>query len=122
MIQFLLRRLFLLLPVTVGILLVTFAIVRLIPGDPCKVMLGERATEAVCSQFRQRYGLNDSIPVQFVRYLQHMAQGDFGVSTKSGQNVTDIIAERLPMTIELTIAAMIFAVTVGVLLGLISAI
>ncbi len=67
-------------------------------------------------------GLNDSIPVQFVRYLGSVAHGDFGTSIKSGQQVTDIIAERLPMTIELTIAAMLFSTIVGVLLGLISAI
>ncbi len=122
MIQFLIRRIVLLLPVTIGILLVTFIIVRLIPGDPCKVMLGERATPEVCNQYKERFGLNDSIPVQFVRYLGNMAHGDFGVSTKSGQNVVDIIAERLPMTIELTIVAMIFSTIVGIGLGLISAI
>lgn len=122
MIQFVVRRLILLFPVMIGILLVTFAIVRLIPGDPCKVMLGERATPIVCDAFRQRFGLNDSIPVQFVRYLTNVAQGDFGVSLKTGQNVVDVIAERLPMTIELAIAAMLFATIVGVLLGLVSAI
>jgi peptide/nickel transport system permease protein len=122
MIQFFMRRLILLIPVMVGILLVTFVIVRLIPGDPCKVMLGERATEAVCSQFRDRYGLNDNILVQFFRYLGNIIRGDFGISLKSGQNVVDIIAQRLPMTIELTISAMIFAVTIGIMLGLISAV
>lgn len=122
MIQFLFRRLLLLLPVMVGILLVTFAIVRLIPGDPCKVMLGERATPAKCNDFRERFGLNDSIPVQFIRYLDNIIHGDFGVSLKSGQNVVDIIAERLPMTIELSIAAMLFATIVGIFLGLTAAI
>ncbi|MDD5371271.1 MAG: ABC transporter permease [Anaerolineaceae bacterium] len=122
MIQFLFRRLLLLLPVMIGILLVTFAIVRLIPGDPCKVMLGERATPAKCNDFRQRFGLNESIPVQFVRYLDNIVHGDFGVSLKTGQNVVDIIAERLPMTIELSIAAMLFATIVGIFLGVTAAI
>jgi len=122
MIQFIVRRLFLLLPVMVGILLVTFIIVRLIPGDPCVVMLGERATPAKCQEFKERMGLNDSIATQFVRYLGSIAQGDFGTSTKTGQPVTVIIAERLPMTIELALGAMLFSTIVGVILGLISAI
>jgi peptide/nickel transport system permease protein len=122
MIQYIIRRLFLLLPVMVGILLVTFTIVRLIPGDPCVVMLGERATKAKCDEFKARYGLDDPIPVQFVRYVGNIAHGDFGVSIKSGQLVTDVIAQRLPMTIELTIGAMLFSTTLGIFLGLISAI
>jgi ABC-type dipeptide/oligopeptide/nickel transport system permease component len=121
MIQFITRRLLLLVPVMVGILLVTFTIVRLIPGDPCMVMLGERATPAKCQEYRERMGLNDSIPEQFVRYLSSLAHGDLGTSTKSGQQVTDVIAERLPMTIELTICAMLFSTIAGVALGFISA-
>lgn len=120
--QFLIRRLLLLFPVLLGILLVTFVIVRLIPGDPCVAMLGERATPALCSAFRERLGLNDSMPVQFVRYVVNIAQGNFGTSIRFGQPVTDIIAERLPMTIELTICAMLFSTILGVLLGIISAV
>ncbi|MCE1254891.1 MAG: ABC transporter permease [Anaerolineae bacterium] len=121
MLQFITRRLVLLLPVLVGILLVTFAIVRLIPGDPCKAMLGEKATPAVCDAFKERYGLNDNLAVQFGRYLVNMAQGDLGMSLRFGRPVADLIAERLPLTIELTIGAMIFAVVVGVSLGVASA-
>jgi peptide/nickel transport system permease protein len=121
MIQFITRRLLLLIPVVLGILLVTFTIVRFIPGDPCVVFLGERATPAKCEAFRERFGLNDSIPVQFVRYLGNIAQGDFGTSIRFGRPVVDIVAERLPMTIELAIGAMLFSTFFGVLLGLISA-
>ncbi len=122
MIQFIMRRLILLVPVMLGILLVTFAIVRLIPGDPCTAMLGERATPAKCAEFKARYGLDQSIPVQFVRYLENTARGDFGISIKSGQPVTEVIAQRLPMTIELTIGAMLFSTFFGILLGFISAV
>ncbi|HMN14965.1 MAG TPA: ABC transporter permease [Bellilinea sp.] len=121
MLRFILRRLVLLLPVAIGILLVTFIIVRAIPGDPCKAMLGERATEEKCNDFRERYGLNDNIGVQFVRYMGQMVQGDFGTSIRFTRPVADIIAERLPMTIELTFFAMIFSTSVGILLGVISA-
>lgn len=121
MMRFLARRLVLLLPVAIGILLVTFLIVRLIPGDPCIAMLGERATEEKCNDFKERYGLNDNIAVQFIRYMGNMVQGDFGESIRFTRPVTDIIAERLPMTIELTFFAMIFSTSVGIFLGIISA-
>jgi len=121
MAQFLVRRLILLLPVLVGILLVTFIIVRLIPGDPCKVMLGEKATEVVCEAFKERYGLNDNIAIQFGRYMVNMLSGDLGTSIRFGRPVSDVIAERLPLTIELTFLAMIFSTVFGILLGVVSA-
>ncbi len=122
MIQFVIRRLLLLFPVLIGILLVTFIIVRLIPGDPCVAMLGERATPAACNAFRERFGLNDPILVQFGRYLINIAQGNLGDSIRFGRPVVDIIAERLPMTIELTICAMLFSSLVGIPLGILSAV
>jgi ABC-type dipeptide/oligopeptide/nickel transport system permease component len=121
MIQFLTRRLFLVLPVLVGILLVTFVITRLVPGDPCYVMLGEKATVATCNEFKTRFGLDKSIPEQFGRYVISIAQGDFGNSLKDRRPITTIIGERLPMTIELTVLAMIFSTTFGVLMGVVSA-
>lgn len=121
MLQFITRRLFLLIPVLIGILFVTFIIVRAIPGDPCKAMLGEKATKEKCDEFRARYGLNDNIAVQFGRYMVNMAKGDLGTSIRFSRPVWDVIAERLPLTIELTIFAMIFSTVVGVLLGIISA-
>jgi len=119
--QFIGRRLLLLLPVLLGVVLVTFVIVRLIPGDPCVTMLGERATPAKCEAFLDRYGLNDNIFVQFGRYLFNMTKGDFGESIRFSRPVSDLIAERLPLTMELTLLAMLFSTTVGVLLGVISA-
>lgn len=121
MLQFIIRRLLMVFPVMLGILLVTFTIVRLIPGDPCTVMLGEKATEAKCDDFKVRFGLNKSIPEQFGRYILNIATGDFGEAIRDRRPVTDVVAERLPMTIELTILAMIWSSIVGVLLGLISA-
>lgn len=119
--QFIGRRLILLLPVMIGVILVTFLIVRLIPGNPCVTMLGERATPAKCDAFMERYGLNDNMAVQFVRYLGNMGKGDLGDSIKWSRPVVDIIAERLPMTMELTLLAMLFSTVVGIGLGVISA-
>lgn len=105
----------------IGVVLITFMIVRLIPGNPCVTMLGERATPAKCEAFMERFGLNDNVFVQFGRYLVNMAKGDFGVSIRFTRPVVDLISERLPMTMELTFLAMIFSTTVGVLLGVVSA-
>jgi peptide/nickel transport system permease protein len=121
MAQFFGRRLLLLLPVLLGVVLITFMIVRLIPGDPCVAMLGERATPARCDAFMERFGLNDNLFVQFGRFLVNLAKGDVGESIKWSRPVTDMISERLPLTMELTLLAMIFSTTVGVLLGVISA-
>lgn len=110
------------IPVLIGILFVTFAMTRLIPGDACAVMLGERYTPEKCAAFRQQYGLNDNIGVQFVRYIIQVGEGNLGVSIRDGRPVTTILEERLPMTAELTIGAMLFAVTFGLLLGTVSAI
>lgn len=121
MLRFLIRRLILLVPVLLGILFITFMMTRLIPGDACVVMLGERYTPERCAAFRAAYGLDDNLGVQFVKYLVTLSQGDFGISIRSGRPVTTILAERLPMTVELTVGAMLFAATIGILLGITSA-
>jgi peptide/nickel transport system permease protein len=118
--RFLLRRLIVTIPVLFGIVFIVFALARLIPGDPCRAVLGERATDAVCDQFIHRYGLDQPIPVQFVIYLGQLASGDLGNSIKHSRPVTTLLVERLPTTIELTLWAMTFAIVVGVPLGLIS--
>jgi peptide/nickel transport system permease protein len=122
MAQFFLRRLLLLIPVLLGITFVTFALARVLPGDPCFAVIGEKATPEQCAAFREREGLNDPILVQFVRYLGDVLHGNFGVSLKDGRDVTQIVLQRLPMTIEITIGAMIFSTFLGVLLGVLSAV
>lgn len=84
-------------------------------------MLGERATDAVCDDFIRRYGLDQPIPIQFGLYLGQLARGDLGVSIKHSQPVTQLLIDRLPTTIELTLMALVFAVVIGVPLGLLSA-
>jgi peptide/nickel transport system permease protein len=122
MVQFIIRRLFMLTPVMLGILLVTFTITRLVPGNPCDVMLGEKATEAKCEEFMHRYGLDKSLPKQFGLYIVNIVQGDFGDTIRDKRPVLDVIAERLPMTMELTFFAIMFSSTVGISLGILSAI
>lgn len=115
------RRLLLAIPVIIGILFATFALARLIPGDPCRAALGEKATDAICDAFNERFGLNESIPVQFGIYMQDVARGDLGDSIRFGRPATEIITERLPVTIELALMALLFATIFGITLGVISA-
>jgi peptide/nickel transport system permease protein len=121
MISFVVRRLLLAIPVLLGIVFVTFALARVLPGDPCRAALGERATAAVCDAFIKRVGLDQPIPVQFYRYMGDLLRGDLGESFRFGRPATQILVERLPMTVELSISAMIFATLVSIPLGIISA-
>jgi peptide/nickel transport system permease protein len=120
--QYILRRLLAALPVLFGILLVTFALARLIPGDPCRAILGEKATQEVCDRFIEQHGLNRPIPVQFGIYLQEIARGDFGSSIRYGLPITRLLIERLPTTIELSLAALFVSILIGIPLGVLSAV
>lgn len=122
MTTYIIRRILSSIPVLIGILFVTFTLARLIPGDPCRAILGEKATDKVCNEFIHRHGLDKPIPVQFVIYVGEILRGDLGTSLKYGKPVTALIVERLPTTIELSIAAMTFSVLVGIPLGIISAV
>jgi peptide/nickel transport system permease protein len=120
--RYIAHRLLLAVPVLLGILFVTFAIARLIPGDPCRAVLGEHATDAICNAFIARHGLDQPIPVQFVRYLGEVLQGDLGNSIRFNRPVTTLLVERLPLTVELSLSALLVALLVGIPLGIISAV
>lgn len=121
MLQFVVRRLLLSIPVLFGIVFLVFALARMLPGDPCIAALGERATEAICRDFNARFGLDQPIPIQFVAYLGQLATGNLGDSIRQGRPVAAILIERLPVTLELTLFALLFAIVVGVTLGRLSA-
>lgn len=118
---FLFRRIALTIPVLFGILLATFLLSRAIPGDPCRAVLGERATDEICDAFFERNGLDKPIAEQFLIYVGNVARGSLGDSFRFGRPVADLLAERLPVTIELAFAATVFAVLIGIPLGIISA-
>lgn len=115
------KRLWGVLPVVFGVLLLTFLLLHLVPGDPVDVMLGESAALADRAQLRAELGLDQSLPVQFVQYLKHLAHGDFGRSIHSGQAVSSLLAERLPATLKLAMLALLIALLVGLPLGIIAA-
>jgi ABC-type dipeptide/oligopeptide/nickel transport system permease component len=121
MLRFILRRLLLTIPVLFGIVFVVFAVARLLPGDPCVAALQERATPAACEIFNARYGLDQPIPNQFWIYLTDLVRGDLGDSISQGRPVSEILVERLPLTLELTLVALTLATLLGIVLGVVSA-
>ena len=122
MAQYFFRRVLASLPVLIGVLLVTFALARMIPGGPCVAMLGEKARPDVCARFNHEKGFDRPIPVQLFYYARDVASGDLGNSIRFNRAVTQIIVERLPLTIELGMAALLIATLLGVPAGIISAI
>jgi len=104
--QFFIRRLILLLPVLLGITFVTFALARILPGDPCYAVLGEKATVAQCDAFLERYGFNDPIPVQFARYLTDIFHGDFGESLRYRRDALRLAGEQSVRVLLLCVAVL----------------
>lgn len=122
MIQFTLRRTLLAVPVLLSILIVVFILARLIPGDPCRSILGEKASVETCERFAEDHGLNEPIPVQLALYMSKVVQGDLGDSIRFGRPVVLMLVERLPMTDELGFSAMTLALFIGLPLGILSAV
>jgi peptide/nickel transport system permease protein len=122
MIQYTIRRLLTSIPVIIGVLIVTFFLARAIPGDPCTAILGEKATPEVCEKFFADKGLDKPIYVQFGIYTRDILQGNFGESIRFKRPVTQILIERLPVTIELGTTALVIALAIGIPAGIISAI
>jgi peptide/nickel transport system permease protein len=119
--RFVVRRLLLLVPILIGLSILVFLWIRALPGGPAQSLLGERATESTVREIEQQYGLDDPIYVQYFRYVETVASGDFGTSIRSRRPVSDELKERFPATIELALAAMFFSIVLGIPLGFIAA-
>jgi|SRR5829696_2481539 len=117
MLRFVVRRLLQLIPILFGLSILLFAWLRLLPGGPASALLGERSTPERVAAINHAYGLDQPVWVQYWRYLQRLVRLDFGQSIQNGRPVTEVITDQFPGTIELTMAALIFAVGVGVPLG-----
>lgn len=122
MINYIIKRLLALIPILIGVAVIVFLIVHLIPGDPAQTMLGERATDQALERLREQMGLNDPLPVQFWRYIKDLLRGDFGRSIMSNNPVSQELAQRFPATLELSFFAIMFAVGIGVPAGIFAAI
>lgn len=122
MTRFLLRRLLLTVPVLLGVATLVFSLIHLVPGDPVQAMLGESAAPADVAELRTRLGLDRSLYVQYGSFLQGVATGDLGTSLRTNQPVTAAIADRLPATAQLAVAAMSVAALVAIPIGIFAAV
>jgi len=115
------RRLALAVPTLAGVLVVTFLLLYVAPGDPVLEMVGERADSATIARLRAELHLDDPLPLQFAHYAGGVLRGDLGRSYITGRAISADIAERFPKTMLLAVAAMAFAVATGIPLGILSA-
>ena len=122
MTAYIIRRILGLVPVLLGITILVFFLIRLIPGDPVIVMLGERASAEDVERVREQLGLNKPLHVQYFKYMGQLLRGDLGQSIINRTRVTDELRYRLPATIEMVTGALLLGVAVGITVGIISAI
>ena len=122
MLKFLLRRLALTIPTFIALMFVTFVAIRLVPGDPVEVRVGERGISAErLAQFRHELGLDQPVWKQFLDYMGNLVQGDFGTSLATNQKVLTEFMALFPATLELSLFAMLFAALIGLPAGTIAA-
>jgi peptide/nickel transport system permease protein len=119
--RYVIRRLLAFIPLIFGISIVTFFLIRMLPGDPARVLAGSEPYEAGVEAIRQRYGLNKPIPVQYMIYLQNLAKGNLGDSWFTGKPVLVDLSNRAPATFELITGGLIVAVGLGLFLGIVGA-
>ncbi len=120
--RYIAKRLLNLLPVVLGITLLVFAFLHLIPGDPAITMLGDRATPQQVEALRERMGLNQPLPLQYFKFLWDLIRLDFGTSIITGVPIAEEIRIRWPATFELSVAAMLVASILGIPAGVLAAV
>ncbi|MGK9166389.1 ABC transporter permease [Inquilinus limosus] len=122
MTSIILRRLIIALPTLVLVSLLVFTLQKLLPGDPVLAMAGEERDPAVLEYLRDKYRLNDPIPMQYLAWVGQVVQGDFGISLRTDAPVTTLIAQKLPVTIQLASFAMVIALLIGIPAGILAAV
>ncbi|MDQ7800723.1 MAG: ABC transporter permease [Armatimonadota bacterium] len=119
--RYVLKRVLLALPVLLGVSVVVFVAIRLIPGDPAQIMAGQAATEEVVRQIRQSLGLDQPLPVQYLYFLRNVVRGDLGRSLFNGAPVVEELGQRFPRTVRLALASIVVASLIGVPAGILAA-
>jgi len=119
--RYIVRRLLLMVPVAFLVTLIAFSLLRLAPGDPVLAYAGDVRDPQILDEMRHQLGLDQPLPIQYLAWLGRAVHGDFGRSIRTHQAVGEAIVERLPATLELTGAALVFSVSMGLLIGTLSA-
>jgi len=122
MLSYFIRRVLVAIPTLILVSIFVFTLQKLLPGDPVLVMAGEERDPEVLAYLREKYRLNEPVVVQYFYWLGGVLQGDLGISLRTNQPVTTLIAQKLPVTIQLAVMSMIMAFLVGIPAGIISAI
>lgn len=121
MLSYVIRRLFSTLLVMAMVAIFVFLLLHLSPGDPAAIIAGDNATPAAIDGIRQKLGLSDPLPVQFVRWIGHVLQGDLGVSIFSNEPVLKLVGQRLEPTLSLALMTLVVAVTLAITFGVLAA-
>lgn len=121
MIQYALKRILYLIPVFIGVTFFTFLIFLVVPGDPVRLALGQHPNPELQQKIEHELGMDLPWYIRYFRYIGKAVQGDLGTSIRTGEPVTKIILDRFPATLTLTVAAMVFAIIVGLPAGIVSA-
>lgn len=116
------KRLLVAIPTLLIISIFVFSLQKLLPGDPVLAMAGEERDPATIEFLREKYRLNDSVPLQYLNWLGGVVTGDFGISLRTNQPVLELIGQKLPVTIQLAVMAMFFAMVIGIPIGILAAV
>lgn len=122
MISFISRRLFHLIFILIGVSILVFLMLRLIPGDPAHLLVGEFASPQDVARIREKLGLNESYPYQYFIYIKHLLKGDLGISIRSSLPVSQEIWDRFLATVELSVAAIFLSSLIGIIAGVVSSV
>ena len=117
MYKYILKRIGLMIPVLIGISIIIFTIISLTPGNPARLILGERATQEAINQLNDELGYNDPLPVKYVNYMIDRFQGDMGTSYRTGGSVISEIGERFPVTLLLAVLDILLTAVISIPLG-----
>lgn len=122
MFKLILRRVIVAIPTLILVSIVIFGLQKILPGDPVLAMAGEERDPAVLDFLREKYRLNDPLPVQYMAWIKEVGQGNLGVSLRTDIPVTTLVSQKLPVTIQLAVMAMFFAILAGIPLGILAAV
>ena len=121
MIRYILKRLAMLIPVLFGVTVVSFSLLQIVPGDPAVLLAGEDANPEFIEAIRKEYGFDQPLHVQYLRFISHAVQGDFGVSIRNREPVVNLLMQRFTFTVQLSFLSILIAAFIGLVAGVISA-
>ena len=122
MVKYIFKRILISIPVLIGVMLIIFLMLNVVPGDPITLMMKEHIKPELIERMRIEMGLDDPVMVKFMNYIKNAVKGDFGVSYKLNRNVTDLIVNAFPHTLRLSVFAALIAWMIGIPAGIISAV